>query len=195
MKDKKTIILSLVIVVLAVAVYFLWRQGSTNSPAERPVPPAGEEASMGARPDDHGPALGGDRGPAPAGQRPADMPEPPAITPQPPTGAPEEAFMGYTPSEIAQATDVIMTEFQRFGEGFEMYSLDPLPERNTDEELAYINSLNKGTFTHGLVMASSFQTPASFEGITAWEPNTNYTYDWYLGRTDDTAWELVTYGY
>ena len=106
-----------------------------------------------------------------------------------------EAFMGYTPQDVAAATSVIMAEFARFGDGFEMHALDPMPERNTPEELAYINSLDKGSFVRALVMASSFHTPSRFAEITAWEPDEEYTWEWHLGQTADGQWILATYGY
>jgi len=114
-----------------------------------------------------------------------------------PPAAAGETFMGYTPAEVEQAETVIQEEFARFGEGFELHSLDPMPERNNQTELDYINSLERGTFTHVMVVASSFHTPTAdkLPEITAWEPDLEYTYDWYLGRTDDGEWQLVTYGY
>ncbi len=117
----------------------------------------------------------------------------------PPDGQPpaEEQFMGYTPSEIAQAELLIEAEIASFGEGFELHSLDPLPERNNQTELDYINSLERSEvpYTHVLVVGSSFHTPKEFAEFTAWEPDLEYTYEWYLGRHDNDDWEIVTYGY
>lgn len=106
----------------------------------------------------------------------------------------DEAFMDYTPQEVAQATSAIMAQFATFGEGFEMHSLDPMPELNTPEELTYINGLDRGVFVRAMVMQSNFHTPSSFAEMTAWEPDTEYTWEWHLGQTADGQWTVVTYG-
>lgn len=158
---------------LIVSGMFLWSRRHVAAPE---LPSHLPEATMAGRPEikDHH----------------DDRREPPA-----PPSDDNPLFMGYTPADIEQATGTIMAEFQTFGEGFEMHSLDPLPERNTTEELNYINSLGRGHYDHVLVIASSFHTPSEFNEMTAWEADKEYTWEWYLGRTDETAWEIVTYGY
>jgi D-alanyl-D-alanine carboxypeptidase len=41
---------------------------------------------------------------------------------------------------------------------------------------------------------TDFHSPVEAEG--AWEPDHEYKdYQWWLGRTDDGGWEVVTWGY
>ena len=105
-------------------------------------------------------------------------------------------FASQTDSDVSVAQEIVMEEFSRFGEGFVLESLTYNPERSHDpQELAYVNSLERGSFDKLVFFDSLFHTPASFDELTAWEPDLDYTYTWYVARDQNGDWQLVTYGY
>ena len=79
--------------------------------------------------------------------------------------------------------------------GCELYSLSYTSDERCEEELEYRNKhASEGTtYDACIVFDSSFHSPVSNAG--AWEPNTLYTWSWYLVRTDNSNWKLVGYGY
>ena len=63
------------------------------------------------------------------------------------------------------------------------------------EDLDYINSLERGHFTACMVFYSDFHTPPAEDNATTFEPDADYkNWSWYFGLCND-KWEVVTYGY
>ena len=52
---------------------------------------------------------------------------------------------------------------------------------------------NDLAFTQCIMFDSSFRSPK--EGGGAWEPDTEYTWSWWLARSDGGEWKLMTWGY
>ena len=62
----------------------------------------------------------------------------------------------------------------------------------SSSELEYINSLDRGSFDECAVYYVWFMSPR--EAYGAWEPYTLYSWSFYLGRTDQGQWQVVTFG-
>ena len=67
------------------------------------------------------------------------------------------------------------------------------------ENIAWMNDLKTDgdsvePFTQCMLLLSDFRSPKNGGG--AWEANMEYkNWQWWLARTDDGAWELMTWGY
>lgn len=100
----------------------------------------------------------------------------------------------YTKQERQVAADLIADTIRSF-EGCKLYAVlyegDPVSEKN----LEYCNELAKeGTvYADCIVFTSYFRSPIFGGG--AWNANEIYSWSWYLARTDDGDWEILTYGY
>lgn len=72
-----------------------------------------------------------------------------------------------------------------------VYEGDPVSTKN----LEYCNELaEEGTvYADCIVFASHFRSPIFGGG--AWNANDINSWSWYLGRTADGDWEILTYGY
>ena len=62
----------------------------------------------------------------------------------------------------------------------------------SSSQLEYINSLGRGTFDECAVYYVWFMSPKDAYG--AWEPDTLYSWSFFLGRADKGAWQVVTFG-
>lgn len=101
----------------------------------------------------------------------------------------------YTTEELEQAAIQVKCEFATFA-GCELHNLRYAgDECNTKENLDWMNSLNeKAGYTKVAEFLSDYHTPV--EGGGAWEPDTEMQdYQWWLARSDDGGWQLVTFGY
>ena len=101
----------------------------------------------------------------------------------------------FTPEELAEAAIQIKCTFAGW-KGCELHSLRYAgDEADNDENLQWLNSLNEEAgYTHVAEFLTDFHSPVEAEG--AWEPDQEYKdYQWWLGRTDDGVWEVVTSGY
>ena len=101
----------------------------------------------------------------------------------------------YSQEELEEAVIQIKCKFASF-EGCELHSLRYAgDECRTQENVEWLNSLSEGSnYTQVCEFLSSFHTPA--EGDFAWEPDHEYEdYQWWLARTDDGGWEVVSWGY
>ena len=52
---------------------------------------------------------------------------------------------------------------------------------------------NKEAFTQCIAFESSFRSPK--KGGGAWEANEEYTWSWWLARSEGGEWNLMTWGY
>lgn len=101
----------------------------------------------------------------------------------------------YTPEQLAEAAVQVKCEFAKFA-GCELHNLRYAgDECNTADNLAWMNSLDEGkNYTQVCELLTDFHSPV--QGGGAWEADKEYTnYQWWLARTDDGGWQLLTFGY
>ena len=100
----------------------------------------------------------------------------------------------YEQADMEAAIILINAEFSQW-KGCEMNSLTYAgDEADTEENRAWLSDLNGKDYTHVMEFLSSFHSPV--EGGGAWEADTDYNdYQWWLARTENGSWELVTWGY
>ncbi|MEE0843313.1 MAG: hypothetical protein U0L75_03185, partial [Ruminococcus sp.] len=69
-------------------------------------------------------------------------------------------------------------------------------EKATDEMLAKMNEIDPdGKYTQVAEFLMDFHTPKEIGELT-FNPDADYNdYQWWLGRTADGGWEIVTFGY
>ena len=101
----------------------------------------------------------------------------------------------YTREQLEEAAVQVKCEFAKFA-GCELHSLRYAgDECNTPENLAWMNSLDEGKgYTQVCELITDFHSPV--QGGGAWEADKEYKdYQWWLARTDDGGWQLLTFGY
>ncbi len=101
----------------------------------------------------------------------------------------------YKPYELEEAAVQIKCKFASW-EGCELHSLRYAGDSaNNEENLKWLNDLNEGAnYISAAEFLSDFHSPA--EGLSAWEPDYEYTdYQWWLGKTEEGEWEIVSWGY
>ena len=101
----------------------------------------------------------------------------------------------YTQAELEDAVEKIKTEFAAW-EDCELHSIRYAGDEScTEENLKWMNELNAdGNYTQVAEFLMDFHSPV--EQIGAWEPDTEYTdYQWWLARSSDGGWNIVTFGY
>ena len=104
----------------------------------------------------------------------------------------------YSKEEIDSAIEIIKKQFASF-EGCELHSLSYMPDEecNNADNIEWMNNLrtddNKEAFTQCIAFESSFRSPE--KGGGAWEANEEYTWSWWLARSDGGEWNLMTWGY
>ncbi len=104
----------------------------------------------------------------------------------------------YTEDDMNAAIEVIMQEFSTF-EGCELHSLSYTSDEdsNNAENLIWMNELeaandHKEVFTQCIAFVSNFHSPKNGGG--AWEADEEYTWSWWLARSEGGAWKLMTWG-
>lgn len=103
----------------------------------------------------------------------------------------------YTKEELEEAAIQIKCQFAFF-DGCELHSLRYAGDAfNTEENIAWMNSLDEGRdYIQAAKFLSNFHSPVDPGEASAWEPNQEYTdYEWWLARTADGGWQLLTWGY
>ncbi|MCR5137572.1 MAG: M4 family metallopeptidase [Oscillospiraceae bacterium] len=101
----------------------------------------------------------------------------------------------YTREDLKAAVKLIEDEFASFT-GCEMHALRYAGDVcGSLENIRWINSLDEGkNYVQVVEFLSDFHSP--IEGGGAWEPDTEYTdYQWWLARTVDGDWNLLSWGY
>lgn len=105
----------------------------------------------------------------------------------------------YTKDDMDAAIEVIRKQFSSF-EGCELHSLSYMSDEecNNADNIFWMNDLekandNKEVFTQCIAFDSSFRSPK--QGGGAWEANEEYTWSWWLARSEGGKWELMTWGY
>ena len=104
----------------------------------------------------------------------------------------------YSKEEIDSAIEIIKKQFSSF-EGCELHSLSYMSDEecNNADNIEWMNDLrtddNKEAFTQCIAFESSFRSPK--KGGGAWEANEEYTWSWWLARSEGGEWNLMTWGY
>ena len=102
----------------------------------------------------------------------------------------------YTPEELNDAMLAVKCKFASF-DGCELHSIRYAgDEANTEENVAWINSLAECTeYMQVMEFLTDFHSPTN-ASESAFESDYEYTnYQWWLARTADGDWEIVTVGY
>ena len=101
----------------------------------------------------------------------------------------------YTEEELKEAVVQIKCKFASW-EGCELHSIRYAGDENcTGENLKWMNELNKdGNYAQVAEFLMDFHSP--MEQIGAWEADREYTdYQWWLARSADGDWDILTFGY
>lgn len=102
--------------------------------------------------------------------------------------------MLYTKEDRQSAAKLISNTVESF-EGCKLYAVKYEGDEVSKKNLEYCNSLAADgiTYSESIVFTSYFRSPIFNAG--AWNPNDLYSWSWYLARTNDGEWEILTYGY
>ena len=101
----------------------------------------------------------------------------------------------FSPEELKEAAVQIKCKFASWA-GCELHTLRYAgDDAVSEEDLAWVNSLEDGAaYTQAVEFLMDFHSPA--EAYGAWEADTEYTdYQWWLARTEDGGWNIVSWGY
>ena len=104
----------------------------------------------------------------------------------------------YSQKEMDAAIDVIKKQFRSFAD-CELLSLSYMSDEecNGADNVKWMNELRtedqKEAFTQCIAFHSSFRSPK--DGGGAWEADQEYTWSWWLARSEGGQWKLMTWGY
>ena len=104
----------------------------------------------------------------------------------------------YTKEDMNEAIETIKEEFNKW-EGCELHSLSYVSDDcNNMDNIAWMNDLKKAknieeVFSQCIMFKSSFHSPK--KGGGAWEADTEYTWSWWLARSEGGKWKLMNWGY
>ena len=100
----------------------------------------------------------------------------------------------YTEEDRSAAAKLISDTVESF-EGCKLYAVKYEGDEVSKKNLEYCNSLAADgiTYSESIVFTSYFRSPVFGGG--AWNANEIYSWSWYLARTNDGKWEILTYGY
>ena len=102
----------------------------------------------------------------------------------------------YTEDELKDAVVQIKCKFAFWGD-VDLKSIRYAgDEVVTEEKIEWLNQLSdNGNITQAAEFLMDFHTPKETGGLTL-NPDADYAdYQWWLARTDDGGWEIVTFGY
>ncbi len=103
----------------------------------------------------------------------------------------------YSEEDMNAAIDVIKKQFGLF-EGCELHSISYTSDEECSnaDNIEWMNDLrtedNKEIFTQCIAFDSSFRSPKKGG---AWEADKEYTWSWWLARSEGGKWKLMTWGY
>lgn len=103
----------------------------------------------------------------------------------------------YTQEELQEAAVQVKCGFAGWA-GCELHSLRYAgDECNSKENLEWLNSLNeKANYTQVAEFLMNFHSPVDENAPSAWDPDQEYEdYQWWLARSEDSGWEIVSTGY
>ncbi len=101
----------------------------------------------------------------------------------------------YTEEELIDAMLAVKCQFASMS-GCELHAIRYAgDEAASEESLSWLNSLDEGAeYTQAAELLTDFRTDADIQGTL--EPDHEYTdYQWWLARTEDSGWEIVSRGY
>lgn len=102
----------------------------------------------------------------------------------------------YSKVDMDAAIELIKEEFSSW-EGCELHSIRySSDDYNNSETVGWMNDLGdeKDGFTQCIMFVSDFHSPKAGGG--AWNADSEYTHwQWWLARSGDGAWKLMTNGY
>lgn len=106
----------------------------------------------------------------------------------------------YTTEDMMAAIGVITDKFVNTFDGCVLHSLSYMSDDicNDTQNIVWMNELerandNKEVFTQCIAFKSSFHSPVNGGG--AWVADEEYTWSWWLARSDGGKWKLMTWGY
>ena len=103
----------------------------------------------------------------------------------------------YSIEELKEAAVQVKCRLASFA-GCELHTLRYTgDECNTEESLAWMNELDEGkNYVQAVEFISDFHSPIHPGEDTAWDADKEYTgWEWWLARTADGGWQLLTWGY
>lgn len=103
----------------------------------------------------------------------------------------------YMRADLEEAAIQVKCEFAKFA-GCELHSLRYAGDGcSTEDNLKWMNELDEGkNYTQVVEILTDFHSPVTEDKPSAWSLDTEYTdYQWWLARTDDGGWQLLTNGY
>ena len=112
-----------------------------------------------------------------------------------PTKPKEEADDNfYTKEEMDSVITQIKCKFAEW-KGCELKKIRYAGDECTAEEnIAWLNTFGDTKYVKAIEFLMDFHTPKEQTG--AWEADEEYTdYEWWLARSEDGGWEVVTQGY
>ena len=101
----------------------------------------------------------------------------------------------YTNEDMDEAIALIREEFDTW-DGCELHSIRYVSDDSlTEDDLDWLNNLEEDkNYTQCIEFVSDFHSPEEQYG--AWEPDMEYQdWQWWLARSEDGNWELITWGY
>ncbi|MBQ9001097.1 MAG: M15 family metallopeptidase [Eggerthellaceae bacterium] len=103
----------------------------------------------------------------------------------------------YTREELEEAAVQVKCNFAAW-DGCELHSLRYAGDDcNTPENVKWLNEIDEGAgYTQVVELIGDFHSPVTEDEPSAWALDTEYTdYQWWLARTGDDGWQLVSSGY
>ena len=99
----------------------------------------------------------------------------------------------YSQADMDSAINQIKDTFSKW-EGCKLYSISYTDDGLCERELDYCNTLADDgvVYDQCIVFRTSFRSPIFGGG--AWNANFKYDWSWYLARTNNGEWELLTWG-
>lgn len=99
----------------------------------------------------------------------------------------------YTTEEINKAVGLVKEEFKTL-DGCTLYTLSYAGDEWSEREKNCRNSGQEETkYVLCIVLNSSFYSPR--KGGGGWDANTEYTWNWIIGKETDGEWKILGYGY
>ena len=99
----------------------------------------------------------------------------------------------YSKADMDSAIELIKDKFDSW-EGCKLYSISYTADSFCERELDYCNTLADDGIVYDqcIVFRTSFRSPIFGGG--AWNANYNYDWSWYLARSANGDWDLLTWG-
>ncbi len=101
----------------------------------------------------------------------------------------------YSEEDLQAAADVILKEIGGWNSVKEVYTVTYCGDEISGRNLDYCNILSDTDYSQCVVFESSFKSAGSSQS-EGFNPNSQYEdWQWFLVRTADGEWELLTWGY